>query len=213
MQNDRLNQIHDGVDTVSTEAVAVFHDATSLQKAIDGLLTHGYNEAALSVLASEQAMVAKLGRTYLSTTEFEDDPDAPRIGYMPDEVVGTAEGGIISMAAYFPAVIGSLAAITSGGTLLGAVAVAALAGGAGAGVGAVLAGLVGRAHARHLDEHIRRGGLLLWVRTHDAAHEEAALDILKRCGGEHVHLHVMPPPPHVDSISVRRPLLSFRPAA
>jgi hypothetical protein len=77
--------------------------------------------------------------------------------------------------------------------MLGAIAVAALAGGAGAAVGATLARLVGRTHARHLAEHLGRGGLLLWVRTHDARHEEIALDLLKRHGGDHVHLHVLPP--------------------
>lgn len=213
MQDDHSSQIHDGVGATSTEAVAVFHDVCCLQNAIDELMLHGFSHAELSVLASEKAIAAKLGRSYKSTAELEDDPDAPRVAYVPNEVIGAAEGGIIAAAVYFPAVIGSLAVAASGGTLLVAVAVAALAAGTGAGVGAVLAGLVGREHARHLDEHIQHGGLLLWVRTHDAAHEAAALDILSRSGGDHVRLHVMPPPVLVGSLSFRRPLLSIRPAA
>lgn len=196
-----------------TEAVAVFHDTRSLQAAIDELLTRGFDHAELSVLARERAIMDKLGRSYESTTEFEDDPDVPRVGYIPNESVGDAEGAAIGVAAYFPAVIGSLAVISSGGTLLGAIAVAAIAGGAGAMIGAGLARLIGKEHAKHLDEHLRHGGLLLWVRTHDEEHERAALEILRRNSGDHVHLHVLPAPTiRTESIETRRPFLSLHPA-
>lgn len=46
-----------------TEAVAVFHDAQSLQATIDELLSEGFDHAELSVLASEQAI-----RTSSATT-------------------------------------------------------------------------------------------------------------------------------------------------
>jgi hypothetical protein len=132
---------------------------------------------------------------------------------MPDETLGNAQGGVIATAAYFPAVIGSLVVASSGGTLLGAVAVAAIAGGAGAAVGATLARLIGGTHAKHMNEHLHRGGLLLWVRTHDSEHEQKALDILRRHHGDDVHLHVMrPPTARVQSIPTRRPALSFGPA-
>ncbi len=195
-----------------TEAVAVFHDAYAFQAAIDELLMRGFDHAELSVLASERAVRDKLGHDYTSTTDLEDDPDVPKVDYVPDESVGNAQGGIIAMAAYFPAVIGSLAVAASGGTLLGAVAVAAIAGGAGATVGAALAKLIGSAHAKHIDEHLRHGGLLLWVRTHDAEHEERALDVLRRHSGDDVHLHTMTPPTtKPQSIPVRRPAISFGP--
>ena len=195
-----------------TEAVAVFHDAQSFQAAIDELLSEGFDHAELSVLASERAIREKLGHDYRLTTDLEDDPDVPKVDYVPDETVGNAQGGIIAVAAYFPAVIGSLAVAASGGTLLGAVAVAAVAGGAGATVGAVLAKLIGNAHARHIDEHLSHGGLLLWVRTHDAEHEEKALAILRRHSGDDVHLHTLTPTTKKpQSIPVRQPAISFGP--
>lgn len=201
-------------NATSTEAVAIFHDKRDLQATIDELLTSGFDHAELSVLANEQAIIDKLGHDYTSTAELEDDPDALRADYVPEENIGSAQGGIIAAAGYFPAVIGSLAVAASGGTLLGAVAVAAIAGGAGAAVGATLAMFIGHTHAKHLEQHLRHGGLLLWVRTHDAAHENKALEILSRHSGEDVHLHTMTPPTHrQQSLSVRRPLVSFGPPA
>lgn len=197
----------------STEAVGVFHDVGSFRKAIDELSIHGFSHDSISVLASERTIAAKLGHSYKSTTELEDDADAPRAEYVDDESIGDAQGGIIAATAYIPAVVGSLAVTASGGTLLGATAVAAIAGGAGASLGAFLAGLVGREHARHLDEHICNGGLLLWVRTSDREREQAAIEILNRCGAEDVHLHDLPPPKRLQSIPVRRPFLSLGPAA
>lgn len=195
-----------------TEAVAVFHDAKSLQAAIDELLTKGFDHAELSVLATERAIKDKLGHDYTSTGDLEDNPDVPKVDYVPNESVGNAQGGIIAAAAYFPAVIGSLAVAASGGTLLGAIAVAIIAGGAGATVGAALAKLIGNVHAKHIDEHLRHGGLLLWVRTHDVEHERKALEILCRHSADDVHLHTMTPPTsRPQSIPVRRPALSFGP--
>ncbi len=197
-----------------TEAVAVFHDGAALQAAVDELLTRGFDHAELSVLASEEAVRSKLGHDYTSTAELEDDPDAPRADYVPNEDIGNAQGGIIAASAYFPAVIGSLAVAASGGTLLGAIAVAAAAGGAGAALGSTLARLVGSTHAKHMNEHMNRGGMLLWVTTHDGEHERIALEILGRHGGEDVHLHTMTPPTkRVLSIPTRRPAISFGPPA
>ena len=197
-----------------TEAVAVFHDGAALQGAVDELLTRGFDHAELSVLASEEVVTAKLGHDYTSTAELEDDPDVPRADYVPNEDIGNAQGGIIAAAAYFPAVIGSLAVAASGGTLLGAIAVAAAAGGAGAALGSTLAKLVGSTHAKHLNEHLNHGGMLLWVRTHDGEHETVAVELLRRHGAEDVHLHTMQPPTkRVLAIPTRRPAISFGPPA
>ena len=207
MQEEEYNR-------TQTEAVAVFHDAGSLQGAIDALLNAGFDHAELSVLASEKVVKERLGHDYTSTAELEDDPDVPRVEELPDETVGNAQGGIIAAAAYFPAVIGSLVVASSGGTLLGAVAVAAVAGGTGAAVGATLAKLIGSTHAKHMNEHLAHGGLLLWVRTHDVEHEAKALEILRQKGGEDVHLHeIRPPTRRIEGIPVRRPALSFGPPA
>ena len=90
---------------------------------------------------------------------------------------------------------------------------AALAGGTGAGVGALLARRVDREHAKHLDEHVQHGGLIRWVRTPDNEHEQAALDVLFEHGGNRVRLQMTPPTKALASIPTRQSLLSFGPAA
>jgi hypothetical protein len=203
-------QDHD-YTTTSTEAVAVFHDVASFQAAVDDLLNHEhFDHADLSVLATERAVLEKLGSHYASTRDLEDDPDVPRVGYIPEETVGNAKGGLIAASAYFPAVLGSLAVISAGATVPVAIAAAVLAGGTGAAVGGALARLVGRERAWHLQQHIDHGGLLLWVRTGGKDHERVALETLKRHGGEDVHLHELP---HeripVPPLKLRQPAVSF----
>ncbi|MGH6864823.1 MAG: hypothetical protein ACREDO_01250 [Methyloceanibacter sp.] len=175
-----------------TEAVAVFHDVQSFQTAIDDLLSAGFDNVDLNVLAHEDTIRSKLGRAYTSTTEFEDDPDAPRIGYVPEETIGNAEGAVIGAGMYVPAIVGSLAVVASGGTMLGAIAAAAIAGSAGGLAGAALARFIGHEHAKHLAQHINRGGLLLWVRARDAEHAKTALALLRRHSADDVHLHQIP---------------------
>jgi hypothetical protein len=178
--------------TTETEAVAVFHDVPSFQAAIDDLLLAGFDHGDINVLAHAETVTSKLGREYRSTAEFEDNPEAPRIGFVPEESLGDAEGAVIGAGVYVPAIAGSLAVVASGGTMLGAFAAAAIAGSAGGLIGAALAKRIGNEHAKHLEQHLSRGGLLLWVRTRDAEREKTALDILRRLAGEDVHLHELP---------------------
>jgi hypothetical protein len=67
-----------------------------------------------------------------------------------------------------------------------------LAGGAGGLIGSILARWLGDHHARHLQEQMERGGLLLWVRTRDASREEGAVGILTKYSAEKVHVHELP---------------------
>lgn len=177
---------------VSREAVGIFHSPQGLQGAIDELLSSGFHRAELSLLASEAAVVEKLGHRYAKVDVLADDPEVPRAAYVSTEAIGDAEGGIIGGLVYVGATVGAGAVVASGGTLLAVVAGAALAGGTGGLIGSVLAKWLGDHHAHHLQEQIERGGLLLWVRTRDAAREERAIQVLGKYSAEKVHVHGLP---------------------
>jgi hypothetical protein len=178
-------------DQTSTlrEAVGVFHDPASLQAAIDELLSSGFDRAELSLLAAEHTIEAKLAHRYRKVVELEDDPRVPRTAYVSLESIGDAEGGLIGGLVYIGAVIAGGAVVASGGTLAGAFLAAAMAGGAGGLFGSGLARLIDYYHADYLQRQLEKGGLLLWVRTRDTAHEQRARDILERHSGEDVHVH------------------------
>ncbi|WP_339872565.1 hypothetical protein [uncultured Brevundimonas sp.] len=181
----------DSPDTVR-EAVGVFASADTLQAAIDDLLTSGFDRAELSLLAGEDTVVAKLGHHYRKVAELEDDPTAARVCYVSPESIGGAEGALIGGLLYAGAVAATGAILVSGGSLAAAVIGAAAAGGAGGLAGTVLARLVGDHQAGRLQEQLDHGGLLLWVRTWNAADEARAVGILKRHSGRDVHLHGTP---------------------
>src|SRR5450631_3844215 len=60
------------------EVVAAFHDTKALDDAVYALETRGFDRAAFSLLASEQAVEEKLGHRYQNVKEVEDDPSVPR---------------------------------------------------------------------------------------------------------------------------------------
>jgi hypothetical protein len=172
------------------EAVGVFDDADRLQEAIDDVMTHGFDRAEISLLASESAVEKKLGHKYVKASELEDDPKVPKRGYVSQEEVGAAEGAVIGGLMYVGAglLLGPVAA--AGATLAGMAAAAAIGGGVGGLFGASLAKLIGDRHARHIEEQLKHGGLLLWVRVRDAEREKRAVEILSRRSGRDVHVHV-----------------------
>jgi len=175
------------------EAVAVLETAASLEAAIDELESAGFDRAEISLLAAEPAVEQKLGHKFSRVEELEDDAKVPRTFFVSTEAIGDAEGAVVGALLYVGAVAAAGVVVASGGTLAAAIAGAAAAGGTGGLIGSALAKLVGDHHAQHLQRQLDHGGLVLWVRTRDAAHEQRAVDILRRHSAHDVHLHDLPP--------------------
>lgn len=174
------------------EAVGIFGDARALERAALSLQSEGFDRSALSLLAAENTVEAELGHRYERTSELEDEPAVPRSAFVSRAALGDAEGGIIGGLAYVGAVASAGAIVASGGAVAGALIAAALAGGAGGLIGSVLADILDRAQAERLAHHLDRGGLILWVRTRDAAQEALAMRILHANGATDVHVHELP---------------------
>jgi hypothetical protein len=73
-------------------------------------------------------------------------------------------------------------------------------------MGVLLARFLEKHHAHALQEHLDKGGLLLWVHTPDEEHERKALDILRRAGAEDAHAHSLPKPDYGATGGVSRQL-------
>jgi hypothetical protein len=175
------------------EVVGVFSRSEDLQEAIDELLSSGFDRAELSLLADEQAIEKKLGHRFVKIDGLADNPATPRADYVSTESIGDAEGALIGGLMSIGGLVAAGAVVASGGTLIGVIAATAVAGGAGGLLGSALAKWIGDQHARHLQEQIDRGGLLLWVRTWNAADEKSAVEILKKHAGSDVHVHAFSP--------------------
>ena len=175
-------------DTVVREAVAVFHSADDFQNAIDELLRSGFHRSALSLLANEAEVVAKLGHMYRKTSNLAADPAVPRTAFVSPEAIGDGQGAIIATLMYVAAgvLMGPVAAAR--GSFAALAAAAALGGGAAGLLGTWFAKLIGDRHAMRLQEHLDRGGLLLWVRTWNRDQEYRAVEILERHSGKDVHI-------------------------
>lgn len=141
------------------------------------------------MLASDKAVSEKLGHIYKKVSELEDDPTTPRTAYVGIDSVTEAKTFAISGLGYVGAVAAVGAIVASGGTLAAVIGGALVAGGAGAGLGSILARAIGRERAKDIETQIQRGGVLLWVRTRDAGLEARALELLKKHGGIDVHVH------------------------
>lgn len=197
-----------------TEAVGVFHDAERLQGAVDDLLIRGFDHAELSVLANRDQGSQDSTKRQWSVADLEDDPTARRAPYLSTESYGDAEGGIIAACIYVAAITVAAVVASTGGSMLAILAGVVVASTFGFLVGLGLAALLWRMRMRKINEHLSHGGLLLWVRTHDALHEQRALRVLRKHAADDVHLHKIPALPRFTSgIPTRRPALSLGPSA
>lgn len=171
------------------EAVGVFDNAEALEAAVDELLISGFDRAAISLLASEPAILEKLGHMYTKTGDIEDDATVPRTAFVSTDSIGDAEGGLVGGLMYVGAVVAAGSIVASGGALATVLAGAALVGGTGGFIGAILAKWLSDHHANYIQEQLDRGGLLLWVRTFEKPDEKRATDILSKHSAHDVHIH------------------------
>jgi hypothetical protein len=176
------------------EAVGVFHEEATLRSAVDALLIAGFDRSALSLLADEHHVEAKLGHRWESVAELEDDLGVPRRHYAGIDSRIEGEAALVGGLVYVSAVAAVGLIVAAGGTAGQALLAAAIAGAIGGLIGFALARSFEQRHTRHLREQLERGGLLLWVRTPNAKYERRALDILRMHGADHVHVHDMPDP-------------------
>jgi hypothetical protein len=174
------------------EAVAVFHDETSLQSAVDELLSAGFDRCDISLLASHRAVAEKLGPLYRRVEELEDDPAAPTAAFLDCDSRTEGKAALAGGLAYVGAVAASGAILMSGGAIAIGIIAAVAAGGAGGALGTLLARAIDRRHVRNLADQLAHGGILLWVRTRDPACEAKAVEILRRHACDDVHLHARP---------------------
>src|SRR5690606_7256318 len=119
-----------------SEAVAVFHDVSDLDAAVEELRAAGFPKDDISLLATEDAVEKKLGHRYQRVEELEDDPDAPRVAYRTRTSLGESEDRLIGSLTYLPAVVAAGTVVASAGVVAAAVTGTAI---AGALIGTVLA--------------------------------------------------------------------------
>jgi hypothetical protein len=164
----------------SREVVAAFDDTEALDKAVYTLETRGFDRAAFSLLASEEAVAQKLGHRYQRVSETEDDPKVPRDTFFSRVSRLEAE--------YLPApALAAVGALILAGT--GTILPAVIAAGGGALIGAALGRVMHERHATRVREQLERGGLLLWVSVRNVGEEETALEVLRAYSAHDVHSH------------------------
>jgi hypothetical protein len=188
-QPHRNDQPHMASQT--REAVGVFSSADVLDRAVEDLLGSGFEQADISLIASDDTVESKLGHRLARSADAEDDPNVPRRGWTPPQARTEGKAALSGILGYFGAV--ALAGVTfaTGGGALAAIALGVLGGSASAAAGARLANAIDQSWAQSLQTQIAHGGILVWVRVDDEAQSERAMEILRRHGAGDVHTHVI----------------------
>lgn len=171
------------------EAVGVFDRFEDLQQAYYDLRTVGFSRHDISLLGKEDVLKEKLGKSYWQASDLEDDPRAPRAAFVSEDAIGALEGSIAGGFFYVGSMIALAVLLTPASTLAASIAAVAIGGSPAAVLGVLLARRSGKHHKDYYANQIEHGGILLWVRIRDDAHEKMAVDILKGHSGRDVHVH------------------------
>lgn len=171
------------------EVVAVFQNPNDLEAAIDNLAMAGFARHAISVMASHDTIVEKLGHHFEQVKTIEDDARVPSAYFVRKDDLAEAKAAAIGLPLYIGGTVGAIAVAATGGALALAAAAAAAGGLAGAGLGALFAKAIGDHHAKTIQSNLETGGILLWVRVDSEEEERKATQVLGEAGGQDVHTH------------------------
>jgi hypothetical protein len=156
--------------------VGVFDNHTAAQQALTALRQAGFSESQLGVVAP--GVELKASRS--GATDADDERGAVRgaaIGAATGATAGAAAGVLTMVSGLIP-VIGPVVAGGALAVLLGSIAAGAATGGL---VGALMGMDITEDEARHYEEQVQGGRVLVTVRAGDRAEEAAA--ILRSHGG------------------------------
>lgn len=168
------------------EAVAIFHDEASLNKAVDELEQAGIRRQDLSLLADSKSVPGKDAKA----SDLADKDFVPHQDYISPGSRTEGLAALVSVPVYLGGA-GAAAVAATGGALITTLAIVTGTGLAAGAIGLILARVFGRHHAERVQRQIANGGLLLWVHLPDKAQDSTVLDILRRNGADDVHLHVV----------------------
>ena len=161
------------------EVVGVLNSEESLDSVIDHLLTSGFDQSEISLLATEKSVVEKLGHRYQKISSLEAEPTVPRKAYVAPENMSIAQGALVSGFLYVGAFAAASAVLALGGTIAMILAGGTLGATGGGLIGAVLGEFMEEKHAAYIQEQLEHGGLLIWVRARDQCHESEATRIMR----------------------------------
>jgi hypothetical protein len=169
------------------EVVGVFDNLTTLQSAIDELLTDGFDRSEISLLAEEKVVIPKRGSR--RAVELEDDDSAPRLPYIESESLSEGKATLIGGLFYIGAFVGAGALTAAGGILASPIVAGALTGGVAGLAGLALSKLISDRQVKWMQSQLEKGGLLLWARAWSEEREREAISVMQRNGGHDVHVH------------------------
>ena len=173
------------------EAVGIFRDAATLEKAVDELEVSGFDRAAMSVLGTDPQAKEQVERFYRSVRDIEDSTRAPHSSFVSSDSLTEGEAAAFGLPIYVGGIAGAAAVAATGGALALAIAAAFVGGAAGAGLGAIFTAAIARHRAVDVQEQVDKGGLVLWVRVPDAEAEKRAVAVLNKVGAGDVHVHAI----------------------
>ena len=152
----------------------------------DSVEKSGTDRAAINLMASHDAVKAKLGHRYESIAEFKDTQNIPRQLFADRHERAEGRAAVMGIPMYIGGAGAGMAVVASGGTLAFAALIAAAGAAAGAGIGSLAALAISKQQADNLTDHLSSGGLLLWVEVRDEEHEKEVISILEKAGGQDV---------------------------
>lgn len=169
------------------EAVGVFNTLEDLDAAVAELEVTAFPRHDISVLGTQEDIKEKFGHRAVRAEWLEDNPEAPRMISVRPEEKAIGAGVVIGVCAYIAGCIAAVAGRElSGFMLVGAITASSF---TGAVVGILLALVISHILQRRREMQLKKGGLLLWVRTPGPKREEIAQNIMSKHGARHVHLH------------------------
>lgn len=171
------------------EVVGVFRDPAAFEAAVEKLETSGFDRAAISVLATRTNARQSIEGFYRTVAEIEDSGEAPRGAFVSRDSRTEAEVMAVGIPLYIGGAAGAFAVVATGGALAFALAAAVAGGAAAGGLGALLARSIARQHRAHVDEQLKKGGLILWVSVGSPDAEKRALAVFEEMGARDAHVH------------------------
>ncbi|GLQ05510.1 hypothetical protein [Sneathiella chinensis] len=176
---------------VIKEAVGIFDDPGAVHDCIEDLERKGFSRSDMTMLSRAEV----LGNNYVlpvqNTPSTEDNPEILRGPILDPEETKDRNKVLLSAPLYLAALCAAGIGLLIGLSSLPLAGVTLLAGFAGGIIGIYLDRRYRDSRKGYYSLQLERGGIPLWVHTHDTAEERTAIESLTENRAHDVHIHAV----------------------
>lgn len=169
-----------------SEVIGIFSSIRDLNEAVDKLLSHGFNQHSLRVIANELVFNTQFHLNYKTIYDVINDQSIPKKPFYAEENIAIAEGAVMGFLVYICTLGVAWFAIEHREETIQFIIMILIAILVSTIIGIILAISLDRHHKKYINSQLIKGGIPIWIHYENTSQQKLIELILKNNNAKNI---------------------------